>query len=547
LFSQVTVAERLPVLYLLDSVVKNVEDPYARHFAALVPKTFYRTYELAGDSMRRALNHLLQTWQTVFPRHVLTAIRTSVTSLNVNVGPITNISLQSNQTHLANDYSQTTNLAIENCTLTTGSTPGTWRSSDGCTYQTQAHIWQDCSTGSGIACTSSPFHLPYSGLHGNLALSSGNEAAAIAHNQNFHLASQHIFPSTPTAANAYSTETHDSKSVQVQYNSHQRSNINMTNTLFNAQLTHETGALATQSAMGSTSVASILGRLVESGLFETTRSGDIHVPSAVQIVTRNWRQLSHTKIMHVLNNSVSAVVKTLYDDLSLQCKATGQRFGQSNTYSGHIDKLYLRRKRVKDVVVRSRPWFVHRGAWLMGTKLASCVDHANTSPTEVAHRRAVSVPVDETQQVCMLSGEPFTKFWSEEHQAWHFRDAIRLERDLGGLKAGSLVLTAALPKAQEDKQTLHYVRLPPTLSKVEVQGQSQQAQTLESDSQACRREVLGSRITETQVSGDIESTPELVKPSERTNLRDADAASLEGVPRFSKKRKQSQSFGGSTE
>ena len=39
---------------------------------------------------------------------------------------------------------------------------------------------------------------------------------------------------------------------------------------------------------------------------------------------------------------------------------------------------------------------------------------------------ASSVPVDDTQQDCALSGERFTTFWHEATESWHFQDAIRL-------------------------------------------------------------------------------------------------------------------------
>ena len=39
---------------------------------------------------------------------------------------------------------------------------------------------------------------------------------------------------------------------------------------------------------------------------------------------------------------------------------------------------------------------------------------------------ASSVPVDDSQPDCALSGERFTTFWHEPSESWHYQDAVRL-------------------------------------------------------------------------------------------------------------------------
>jgi len=58
----------------------------------------------------------------------------------------------------------------------------------------------------------------------------------------------------------------------------------------------------------------------------------------------------------------------------------------------------------------------------------------------------VSVPADESQKTCALSGEPFETFWNEDEQEWHYRGAVVLDRAVGGAKKGSIVLARAVPK-----------------------------------------------------------------------------------------------------
>ncbi|KAH7914222.1 hypothetical protein BJ138DRAFT_1177497 [Hygrophoropsis aurantiaca] len=58
---------KLPSFYLLDAISKNVYDPYARHFAPFVVPLFLETYQQVDQTTRSKMEEMLLTWRTGAP------------------------------------------------------------------------------------------------------------------------------------------------------------------------------------------------------------------------------------------------------------------------------------------------------------------------------------------------------------------------------------------------------------------------------------------------------------------------------------------------
>jgi pre-mRNA cleavage complex 2 protein Pcf11 len=158
-----------------------------------------------------------------------------------------------------------------------------------------------------------------------------------------------------------------------------------------------------------------------------------------------------------LSKRRECVIRSLYFELPLQCSQTGRRFRTQNELDAHMDWLHARRRRRKDGKV-CRKWFVDISSWLKGLKTMAedavnffgggpeASGGVNDAISQDEVDENVSVPVDESQPACALSGEQFETFWNEQEQEWHYRGAIILERAIGGAKKGSIVLARAVPK-----------------------------------------------------------------------------------------------------
>ncbi|KAG5673844.1 hypothetical protein PVAND_003855 [Polypedilum vanderplanki] len=85
---QVSPEIKLPILYLIDSIVKNVGDKYKQLFAQNIVNIFCGVFEKVNEKVREKMFNLRQTWNDVFPQTKLYALDVKVNVMDNN-WPIT--------------------------------------------------------------------------------------------------------------------------------------------------------------------------------------------------------------------------------------------------------------------------------------------------------------------------------------------------------------------------------------------------------------------------------------------------------------------------
>ena len=77
--------KKLPLMYLLDSICKNVGGVYISQFSLTLPALVGSTYDACGPKVRNSLQALIKTWNGVFPPVTVEQVVARVTASGANL------------------------------------------------------------------------------------------------------------------------------------------------------------------------------------------------------------------------------------------------------------------------------------------------------------------------------------------------------------------------------------------------------------------------------------------------------------------------------
>ena len=70
--------QKLPIVYLMDSIVKNIGGAYKEQFAARVPELLGATYDVATPKVMTSLKNLAKTWDGIFSADVIQRVNARI-------------------------------------------------------------------------------------------------------------------------------------------------------------------------------------------------------------------------------------------------------------------------------------------------------------------------------------------------------------------------------------------------------------------------------------------------------------------------------------
>ncbi|KAA6426564.1 MAG: pre-mRNA cleavage complex 2 Pcf11-like [Trebouxia sp. A1-2] len=387
---------KLPTLYLVDSILKNVKEPYISLFCRNLIQVFFDVWQ--QREVHPQLLKLLATWDGIFPPQLLTVLKQRVAQ-DVPRQASGN-ALQFGQAQ-SSDWSQRAENGQQPVSLTNSNIPST------------------------------------SGRNG-------------------YYAAPHVTGRLMSASYQHPQQRQDSfqpgyaapqgQSSQQQWQSHQA-----------AQQVGSVQYLQ-QSSCQPLVLPNLLSSLLSSGL--------LTVPPSVSIAPSGLSAAPAVFYTHPPSRAATPEAVDPED-----CKFVPSRLKEYNPAvlanlmettaqlrSKHLDMQFMRRRRQKSMVGASRQWFVSADLWLAGTAAAAVGEGQPQSLAEepVQEKEAASVPVDDSQPKCALSGEKFEKFWHDQYQEWRYKNAVQVGAEDAaryGLQTGALVLESTLagtPSSSQD-------------------------------------------------------------------------------------------------
>eukprot|EP00887_Chlorella_sp_A99_P007891 scaffold20.g7891.t1 len=384
------VPQKLPVFYLLDSIAKNVGEPYKSYFASNLADVFCNTWQLGGPSLQPALEKLLGTWVGVFPQPALNDAHARLAQMRA-AAP----SGYGGYSALAPAYAPAPAPMVQDPRLV------------GVQYPQQQPYAQQ------------PYQQPAPAYGAGGWPYGGGAAGAAPYAQPPPAQPPpYGYAQPPPAYQApYGQPAAPAPLPALQQPQLAAPLPELLNSLVTAGLLPGASTLAPQQSSSVPATPPYAGA--------TTASPAPEQPPSVEFTPERIKERNPSAVARLLRVT----------------EATKSRF---------LDRKFLRRQRPS--LKESRLWYVDLDTWMASTtsgggQQQQQQQQGGTAGAAPEPAPECSTPVDDAQTHCALSGERFEQFWDEDHQEWRYRGARRLDAEEAaacGLQEGAIVLVSAL-------------------------------------------------------------------------------------------------------
>ncbi|KAK9837772.1 hypothetical protein WJX74_004756 [Apatococcus lobatus] len=400
-------SHKLPALYLLDSIVKNVRQPYISLFARNLPEVFSKVWQ-SCEGARPQLTKLLGTWQSIFPMDMLAVIQQCI-------GP----ALLPSPAHA-------------------GSVPAV-------------------PVPSHMVAASAPLHVHMPGA-APLGPQSWSFPTANGHAPMQQARASH----SPYPCTSYSEPSHHQRWQQQPVSSAQQIHQQLPLPPLQPQLTsrafqpgpalQQPVALAQPSSAvfnepdSTASTALALQSLLQAGL--------LSMPGSDSLLSASQSMLQAPDAHHAVGlESLSPQALKAHNPTVIQSLI----LLPEDIKAKHRGVLHRQQQRKRKAIEQptSRHWYADSVSWIKATTVDATRLAQEQQVAEAEEQRRVipTVPVDDAQRECALSGERFETVWDAESEDWHYLGAVRLSAEEAaryGLAEGMLVLADCLSSSRPE-------------------------------------------------------------------------------------------------
>ncbi|KAJ3277208.1 hypothetical protein HDV01_000260 [Terramyces sp. JEL0728] len=435
----------IPLLYLMDSILKNVGKGYVAAFQKNLVRVFSDAYTKVNDADKARFQRTLQTWKAtpggyLFPSHVIAGIERAINVANLPpVGYIMNngqrppapLHSQAAKPPLtqAQVLQRLTNLLGQKNALMIGN-PNNYQRGNEINILTQllevvqstaldpntlgqinskidnmALAVQKTPPVSATLVTSSMI----SGRNGNHLPISNTLGIGLNKNGIAGLGSTGLVAQLGSTAglNGLAGETAGLLGQSISANT---SGLGMLSSTLNTSLL---------SNLNSSSLTGLLSTLNSSALLSMTKS-DQTVPVI---------QMTQSEI----TKPIKKLYNILYDDIRLQCKQCALRFPGENgkeELTAHLDWHFRKNRRKHEKKkTSSREWYLTDPEWVIEQPIEPTENQAAPVFFDQSKEPEVEVqaciPTSDPINKCEICKETIEKFYDDDHDGWMLRGAVK--------------------------------------------------------------------------------------------------------------------------